>query len=226
MRGTSLDNTNLSYVNLKLALYTDGTSFPAEFSPDDSKMIRIGPESDLRGVDLSSTSLNDMDLRGADLSGANLRDANLSGVDLRGADLSDVDLRGANLRVADLRESNLSGTNLSGADLRRSSLSDPNLTDAFWDDDTSFPGEKSGLGRFYFEQGEYESALSEFQKVLKFYPEDSRALYNLGLTYFELGRYELAITEFRKTIEVDPQNGDATKSLHEAETRHKSESLN
>ena len=62
--------------------------------------------------------------------------------------------------------------------------------------------------------------------MLKFYPEDSRALYNLGLTYFELGRYELAIAEFKKAIEFDPQNGDATKSLHEAETLHKSESLN
>ena len=130
------------------------------------------------------------------------------------------------MRVADLRESNLSGTNLSGADLRRSNLSDPNLTDAFWDDDTAFPGEKSGLGRFYFEQGEYESAISEFEKVLKFYPEDSRALYNLGLTYFELDRYELAIAEFKKAVEFEPQNGGATKSLYEAEALHKSESLN
>ena len=73
---------------------------------------------------------------------------------------------------------------------------------------------------------EYESAISEFQKVLKFYPEDPRALYNLGLTYFELGRYGSAISEFKKALEFDPQNGGAKKSLDDAQAIQKSESLN
>ena len=58
----------------------------------------IGPNADLRSVNLS-----DADLRSANLHGADLSDADLSGANLSGADLRDADLRGVNLSYALLR---------------------------------------------------------------------------------------------------------------------------
>lgn len=103
---------------------------------------------DLRGCDLSESSLAHADLtpKGysgnkhyiSDLTGSNLSGCDLTLVDMAYANLSGVDLRGADAWAANLASTNLSGANmvgvalihanLSGADLRGADLSRASLT--------------------------------------------------------------------------------------------------
>ena len=100
---------------------------------------------DLKNIDLSGRTLENVHFYRADLSGANLNacdltDANLSaallhGADMRNtslvrADLSNADLSGVDLSDADMRGANLTEANLSGAKLNRADLTDTNLLDA------------------------------------------------------------------------------------------------
>jgi hypothetical protein len=117
-------------------------------------------ETDLRGANLSGSSLDSVTLQGAhlekvdatrailarsnlreadlsgaslteaDLEGASLSRANLEGARLNGANLKGADLSGANLRGVDLWEANLSGCNLKDVDLRGADLSQCRLEGA------------------------------------------------------------------------------------------------
>jgi len=58
---------------------------------------RVGPGSDLLGVDLSHRDLRGLELRGSLLIGADLSGSDLSWTDVLGVDLRDADLRGTRL---------------------------------------------------------------------------------------------------------------------------------
>ena len=110
----SLNNANLSNVNLRLANLSNANLWDA----------------DLRLVNLSNANLNNANLSNADLSNANLSNANLNNANLSNADLSYADLNNANLSNANLRLVNLSNANLSNANLNNANLSNANLWDA------------------------------------------------------------------------------------------------
>jgi hypothetical protein len=82
---------------------------------------------DLRGAQLTGTTLIGVNLRKADLRGANLiradvRNANLTDADLSGARLWEADLTDADLKCASLSRASLNGTRLTRADLSRARL--------------------------------------------------------------------------------------------------------
>jgi len=83
--------------------------------------------SSLCGADLTHANLRDANLSGSSLCGANLIHANLTHADLRDANLSGSSLCGADLIYADLIHANLTRANLRGADLTRSDLRHTNL---------------------------------------------------------------------------------------------------
>jgi len=83
---------------------------------------------DLRGVDLSGLSLDNIRLSWSDLTDSNLRGVSMRGVNLVGADLHNADLTNADLRGSVLKKANLTGVDLSevhliGSDLRGAILS-------------------------------------------------------------------------------------------------------
>lgn len=84
-RRTDMSRICLDGLNLEGVLYDEATLWPAEFDPNDSGTLFIGPGANLRGADLSKASLIDANLNGADLSEANLSHTTLIGADLRNA---------------------------------------------------------------------------------------------------------------------------------------------
>lgn len=63
----------------------------------------------------------------------------------------------------------------------------------------TFTGSHHKLGLIYYSMGLPE-AESEFREVLKVYPENGDAHYNIGLIFMDSGRWDEAIEEFKKAL--------------------------
>ncbi len=85
----------------------------------------------MAGANLSKANLSGADLQGANLIRANLGGANLWSANLSGADLSDAHMWGANLNKANLYGANLSRAHLSGADMWGADLRQADLYRAY-----------------------------------------------------------------------------------------------
>lgn len=53
-------------------------------------------------------------------------------------------------------------------------------------------------------QGNYEKAISYYQKAVKIDPEFAFAWDNMGISYRKLGNYDKALEAYQKSLEVDP----------------------
>lgn len=72
-------------------------------------------------------------------------------------------------------------------------------------DNPNHPLGNYGLGRVYYEKGEYKNAVMKFEKVLELDPNDYVALHQLGLTYIRLGEFEKAQEVLKKTLQINPR---------------------
>ncbi len=72
------------------------------------------------------------------------------------------------------------------------------------------------LGTGFAHKGDAESALQEFEKALKFEPNETRTFYNIGLMLVSLGRIDEAVEYFNRILEVKPGDTDACLSLASA----------
>ncbi|KAM1173948.1 hypothetical protein TB2_026133 [Malus domestica] len=72
-----------------------------------------------------------------------------------------------------------------------------------------------GLGQVQLKMGDLRSALSNFEKVLEVYPDNSDTLKVLGHIYVQLGRTEKALEFMRKATKVDPNDSQAFLDLGE-----------
>jgi len=81
-------------------------------------------------------------------------------------------------------------------------------------------------GKSYMKKGLYESAVREFQSVLRLRP-DAEDHNNLGLSFQKLGQYDQAILHFRESIALNPQKIEANINLATAlyETGNLNEAL-
>jgi len=68
-------------------------------------------------------------------------------------------------------------------------------------------------GMEYYERGEYDEAVAEFQAAIELEPDDAGAHRNLGTAYLEQGKYEEAAAAYEKAIELDPDFGEAYGDL-------------
>ncbi len=130
MMGANLSDANLSGADLSDAVladavYTENTTFPKDFSPEEHGMYLIGP-----GAKLNHANLIDMNLLAAQLNGADLKESNLTITDLRFAQLSKANLTGATMYSTKLLAADLSSSILSGADLTLANLEYSHLTNA------------------------------------------------------------------------------------------------
>jgi kumamolisin len=97
---------------------------PAVWKPDDR-----GAYENVKGIQLSSTSLRYADMRASFLANSFLTSADLEGADLLGANLKgsamiDADLRGASLANADLKGAAMARARLDGAEIKYADLND------------------------------------------------------------------------------------------------------
>jgi uncharacterized protein YjbI with pentapeptide repeats len=80
LRGANLRGANLRGADVKKVIYDDKTKLP--FSDEEARkrgMLKIAPQANLTGADLSGLNLRDVDLSGANLTGASLKDTKLLG---------------------------------------------------------------------------------------------------------------------------------------------------
>ena len=68
-------------------------------------------------------------------------------------------------------------------------------------------------GLQFFGEEKYDSASTEFLKVIKNNPDDKDAYYYLGLTFLRAEKYSDAVAPFEKVLELDPQYKGARRNL-------------
>lgn len=64
-------------------------------------------------------------------------------------------------------------------------------------------------GSFYLTKGEYDQAISEFNKALEINPKDSGAYKNRGAAYMNKRQYDQAISDYTKALEINPKDAEA-----------------
>lgn len=69
------------------------------------------------------------------------------------------------------------------------------------------------LGEAFLRKGDYTSALREFLKAEKFYPNDPYLQNDLGLTYMGKKKLDLAVQHFKKAIKIKPDYAPAKNNL-------------
>ncbi|HLF17520.1 MAG TPA: tetratricopeptide repeat protein [Candidatus Omnitrophota bacterium] len=60
------------------------------------------------------------------------------------------------------------------------------------------------LGVAYAQQGEYEKAIAQYEKVFLLAPDNSEAFNNRGVSYMRLGQHLKALQDFNKALDLDP----------------------
>ena len=65
-------------------------------------------------------------------------------------------------------------------------------------------------GTQFLEEGDFENALSCFEKALKERPNDPDILNKKGVTLRSMGRYQEAIQCFNQALEIDPRDKNAS----------------
>jgi len=73
------------------------------------------------------------------------------------------------------------------------------------DDEPVTAEDYSNRGLTYFEIGEYEQAIADYDQAIALDPEFAIAYLNRGLTYFEIGEYEQALADYDQAIVLDPE---------------------
>ncbi len=62
------------------------------------------------------------------------------------------------------------------------------------------------LGRFYYNQGEIEKAIEQFNRVVELFPNHSNAVFSLGIAYEAISQNEEALLYYKKALELNPGN--------------------
>jgi tetratricopeptide (TPR) repeat protein len=68
-------------------------------------------------------------------------------------------------------------------------------------------------GGHYYMQKKYEKAVSVFKRIVRKYPQNIEAFYNLGNSYFRLNEWEEARNAYEEACRLDPTFLDAIENL-------------
>lgn len=79
--------------------------------------------------------------------------------------------------------------------------------------DPNNPGNYIQLGYVYFQKGDSEKAIVNYQKAVALDDKSYQAHYNLGVVYATADKKDRAIQEFQKAIEIAPKAGSAHLGL-------------
>ncbi len=61
-------------------------------------------------------------------------------------------------------------------------------------------------GNDYYERGEYEKAIENYNMAILLNPVFSEAYFNRALSYYQLKNFDKSVSDYTKAIELDPQN--------------------
>jgi tetratricopeptide (TPR) repeat protein len=64
-------------------------------------------------------------------------------------------------------------------------------------------------GITYVAKGQYDQAISDFNKAIEIDSRIAAFYFNRGIVYLKKGQFDEAISDFSKTIEIDPRDGEA-----------------
>lgn len=81
---------------------------------------------------------------------------------------------------------------------------------------TPSASDHAAQGNAYYDQGQFEEAVAEFEEALQLDPDDAETHYNLGLAYEALGKIDEAIAEYQEAIRLDPDLAEAHNGLGNA----------
>jgi tetratricopeptide (TPR) repeat protein len=65
------------------------------------------------------------------------------------------------------------------------------------------------LSLIYLVQGQYDQAITDYNKAIEINPRYAEAYNNRGGTYSQIGQYDQAISDCTKAIEINPRYADA-----------------
>ena len=68
-------------------------------------------------------------------------------------------------------------------------------------------------GKAFGERGQYDKAISDFDKAIEINPRYIRAYNNRGVVYRLKGQYDKAILDFNKAIEINPLDAEGYNNL-------------
>ncbi len=71
----------------------------------------------------------------------------------------------------------------------------------------------SNRGLAYGDKGEYDRAITDYDKAIALNPEDAVAYYNRGVAYEELGNKQQAATDYQKALSLRPGDKYVTVGL-------------
>ncbi len=74
-------------------------------------------------------------------------------------------------------------------------------------------GNEYKMATQYFDQGEYQKAIAEYDEYLEYNPRHIQSLYNRGRAYEELGDFDKSLTNYQEILELDPTNANANLSI-------------
>ncbi len=64
-------------------------------------------------------------------------------------------------------------------------------------------------GNDYYSKGQYDQAISHYNKALEINPKHAGAYYNRGQAYLNKGQHDQAIADYNKALEIDPKFTEA-----------------
>jgi tetratricopeptide (TPR) repeat protein len=70
-----------------------------------------------------------------------------------------------------------------------------------------------GIGETYWDMGQYQDAVSEFETVLQIDPTEANALRELGASYYKLMQYPKALAAVQQSIRLQPNNASTVSDL-------------
>ncbi|MEE8075142.1 MAG: tetratricopeptide repeat protein, partial [Candidatus Binatia bacterium] len=59
-------------------------------------------------------------------------------------------------------------------------------------------------GNAYTRKGQYDQAISDFNKALEINPRDAKAYNDRGVSYARKGQYDQAVSDYNKALEINP----------------------
>jgi tetratricopeptide (TPR) repeat protein len=71
----------------------------------------------------------------------------------------------------------------------------------------------NNIGFTYFNLGDYETAIENYQIALTIQPDYVRAMTNLGNAEAALGKTDAARAAFQRALDIDPQNEAAQQGM-------------
>jgi len=72
-------------------------------------------------------------------------------------------------------------------------------------------------GKIYYNTGNYNQAIMDFEEVLNLSPDHSNALFSIGLAFEEIGEEDRALDFFKKVLDLNPGNEEIMGKIKDLE---------